>query len=189
MAVERERNRVRSRVDELPPAMRALLDKRLADTSYSYQDIADELQEEGYQISRSSIGRYAMKTNATAKRLKEAREQSAFLIQSIRDQQNIESGEVASAILIDMLTQRIVTAEDDVDQMPIDKAGRLLVQLQRSNVYKERYQKERRATIATVEQRITARLRDTIQNNPALLDELTQIVRQVAQEEAQRDES
>ena len=61
MGDQRERNRIKSRVDELPDEIRAQLDAMLADVNYTYQDIADTITDLGYEISRSAVGRYAMR--------------------------------------------------------------------------------------------------------------------------------
>lgn len=189
MGEQRERKRIKSRVDELPEEVRTRLDAMLADVNYTYQDIAEEITSLGYQISRSAVGRYAMRHNDAAQRLKQAREQTTALLQFIQENQDVEATELASAIMIDGLTRRIATAEEDFDAMPLDKAGRLLVQLQRSTIYKERWRKERLAAIAAVEHNVTARMRQAVQNNPELLAQLERLVSEAAAEEAGRDES
>ena len=186
MGDQRERNRIKSRVDELPDEIRAQLDAMLADVNYTYQDIADTITDLGYEISRSAVGRYAMRHNSAARRLKEASEQTTALLQFIRENQDVESTELASAIMIDGLTRRIATADEDFDAMPLDKAGRLLVQLQRSTIYKER--KERLAAIEAVERNVKARMRQAVQNDPELLAQLQRLVSDAAAEEAGRDE-
>ena len=115
MGDQRERNRIKSRVDELPDEIRAQLDAMLADVNYTYQDIADTITDLGYEISRSAVGRYAMRHNSAARRLKEASEQTTALLQFIRENQDVESTELASAIMIDGLTRRIATADEDFD--------------------------------------------------------------------------
>ena len=105
MGDQRERNRIKSRVDELPDEIRAQLDAMLADVNYTYQDIADTITDLGYEISRSAVGRYAMRHNSAARRLKEASEQTTALLQFIRENQDVESTELASAIMIDGLTR------------------------------------------------------------------------------------
>ena len=186
MGEQRERQRIKSRVDEFPDEIRAQMDGMLADVNYTYQLIADTLTEQGYEISRSAVGRYAMRHNSAARRLKEAREQTTALLQQIRE--DVESTELASAILIDGLTRRIATAEEDFDALPLDKAGRLLVQLQRSTIYKERWRKERLAAIESVERNVKARMRQMVQDDPDLLERLQQLVSEAAAEEAGRDE-
>lgn len=189
MGAQRERNRIRSRVDELPEAIRNQLDERLADLRYTYQEISDELNAQGFEISRSAVGRYAMRHNSAARRLKEASEQTSALLQILNENKDVESTELASAILIDGLTRRIATAEEDFDNLPLDKAGRLLVQIQRSTIYKERWRKERIAAIDAVERNVKTRMREAIQNNPELLAQLQQLVSEAAAEEAKRDET
>lgn len=188
MGEQRERRRIRSRVDEFPDEIRAELDSMLADVTITYQEIADNLTARGYQISRSAVGNYAMRHNAAAQRLKEAREQTTALLQFIRENQDVESTELASAIMIDGLTRRIATAEEDFDALPLDKAGHLLVQLQRSTIYKERWRKERLAAIEAVEKNVKRRMRQMVQNDPELLERLQQLVSEAAAEEAGRDE-
>jgi hypothetical protein len=82
----------------------------------------------GYPISKSSIGRYAYRSNNVAKRLKESYEKTRAIIQTVKENQDIEAADIAGSILLDQLTQRIATAEDEFDDMPLDKAGRLIVQ-------------------------------------------------------------
>ena len=55
MGDQRERNRIKSRVDELPDEIRAQLDAMLADVNYTYQDIADTITDLGYEISRTKV--------------------------------------------------------------------------------------------------------------------------------------
>ena len=131
MGDQRERNRIKSRVDELPDEIRAQLDTMLADVNYTYQDIADTITDLGYEISRSAVGRYAMRHNSAARRLKEASEQTTALLQFIRENQDVESTELASAIMIDGLTRRIATAVKARMRQAVQNDPELLAQLQR----------------------------------------------------------
>ena len=59
---ERRRTRVSSTIDKLPDDIKGQLDVRLADTSNTYEELAAWLKAEGYEISKSAIGRYAIRT-------------------------------------------------------------------------------------------------------------------------------
>ena len=72
--------------------------------------------------------------------------------------------------------------------MPLEKAGRLLVQIQRSAIYKERMKSTRARACKDVEINIMARMREQIQDDPDLLYRITELVRAAAEEEARRDE-
>ena len=56
MAKKRTRTRVSSKIDELPEALRVKVDVMLADTSNTYEYISQYLKQEGYEISKSSVG-------------------------------------------------------------------------------------------------------------------------------------
>lgn len=187
MGKQRERNRIKSRVDELPQEARELLDRLLADVTNTYQEIADCMASKGWDISRSSIGRYALRQNAVARRLKESREQMVALINEVKDNNDVEASELAASLLIDGLTRRIATAEEDFETMPLEKAGRLLVQIQRSAIYKERMKSTRARACKDVEVNIMKRMRQQIQDDPELLSRITELVRAAADEEAMRD--
>lgn len=188
MGKERSYSRVHCKVDDMPEVIRAELEKMLRDTRYTYQDIAEQMGALGYEISKSSIHRYAMRTNAAAQRLREAGEQTRVLIEQLRDNQDVEATEVATAILMDGLINRIASAEEEFDELPLDKAGRLLTQLQRSSVYKNRFKAERRRTIDNLERSIMEQLRDQVQDDDELLKRLSDMVSTIARREAARDE-
>lgn len=180
--------RVRYRVDEYPKEAKAMLEEMLQDVRNTYQDIAEAMTEKGWPITKSSVQRYAMRTEAAAARIRAAAEQTRVLIQSIKDGQDVEASEVGSALLLDGLIRRMATAEDEFDAMPLDKAGRLLVQLQRSGVYKNRWKDERRKTIDSLRDGIMAELRSEVQEDDELLMRLSALVDRIADKEAARDE-
>lgn len=182
MGEQRERNRIRSKVDELPTDVREYLDSKITDVNITYEELAEEITEMGYPISKSSIGRYAMRQNAAAKRLKEAYEKTRVLVQTIRENRDVDSAEVASAILMDALTNRIATAEEEFDELPLDKAGRLVVALQRSIWYKQKLQFEFTRGVDTAAARIKEALSQEIKTDPELLARLSDMVDKQAEE-------
>lgn len=187
-ATKRSVKRVRFRVDEYPPEAKELLEKMLTDVSYTYQDIADEMCAKGWVISKSAVHRYAVRTEAAAERIRAAAEQTRMLIQQVKDGQDVQATEVASALLLDGLINRLATAEEEFDDMPLDKAGRLLVQLQRSGVYKNRWKDERQKIINSLRDGIMQDLRGEVQDDEELLNRLSQMVDRAAEKEAAKDE-
>jgi hypothetical protein len=179
--------RVRFRVDEYPEEAREMLESMLADTRNTYQDIADRMTEKGYAISKSAVHRYAVRTEAAAERIRAAAEQTRMLIQSVKDGQDVQATEVASALLLDGLINRLATAEEEFDDLPIDKAGRLLVQLQRSGVYKNRWKDERQKIIDSLRDEMLQALRQEVQEDDELLERLSGLVDQAARKEAAKE--
>lgn len=189
MGKQRTKNRIKSRVDELPPEARETLNSMLADVNYTYIQIADAMACKGWEISRQSIGRYALRQNAVAKRLMDAREQTNALLAVVRENKDIEATELTTSILIDGLTQRIATAQEEFDEMPLEKAAKLIVAIQRSAVYKGKMRATRAQACHDVEANILAKIREQVQGDSELVSRLSSIVSAAATEEAKRHEN
>ena len=150
MGDKRTKQRITSKIDELPEDLRMKVDVMLADTSNTYEYISQFLKGEGYDISKSSVGRYATRTNNAMQRLLEAQAQTDRLIQVVKE--NPEADYTEGAILLTMngLLNKVATAEEEFNEMPLDKAGRLIASLSRTKVYKDRVKQDmrRKADIA-----------------------------------------
>lgn len=150
MGDKRTKQRITSKIDELPEDLRMKVDVMLADTSNTYEYISQFLKGEGYDISKSSVGRYATRTNNAMQRLLEAQAQTDRLIQVVKE--NTEADYTEAAILLTMngLLNKVATAEEEFNEMPLDKAGRLIASLSRTKVYKDRVKQDmrRKADIA-----------------------------------------
>ena len=186
MGQQRTKNRIKSRVDELPPEAREMLNSMLADVNYTYVQIADAMTCKGWEISRQSVGRYALRQNAVAKRLVDVREQTNALLAVARNNQDIDMSELGTSILIEGLIQRIATAQEEFDDLPLEKAGKLLVAIQRSAVYKAKMRATRSQACHDVEANLLAKIREQIQNDPELVARLSTIISAAADEEARR---
>ena len=138
MGKQRKKTRISSKIDELPEIVRTNVDVMLADTSNTYQDISVFLKSQGYEISKSSVGRYAMRSNSAMQRLLEAQQQTEKLVQVVKQNPDADYTEAGMRMLMDGLINKMATAEEEFDQMPLDKAGRLLASLSRTKVYKDK---------------------------------------------------
>lgn len=142
MAKKRTKTRITSKIDELPEELKNRVDILLMDTSNTYQYISEVLKGEGYAISKSSVGRYAMRSNTAMQRLLEAKEQTEKLVAVVQKNPDADYTEAAMVMLMDGLINKLATAEDEFDQMPLDKAGRLITSLSRTKVYKDRVRQD-----------------------------------------------
>lgn len=150
MGRQRTRNRVTSKIDELPEELKLKVDVMLADTSNTYAYISEYLKGEGYKISKSSIGRYAMRTNTATQRLLEAQAQTEQLLRVVKDNPDADYTEAAIMMMMSGLVDKVATAEEEFNEMPLDKAGRLIASLSRTKVYKDRVRQDmkRKADVA-----------------------------------------
>ena len=123
---ERRRTRVNSTIDRLPDDIKGRLDLKLTDTANTYEELSAWLKEEGYEISKSAIGRYAIRSTQAAQRVAETLQRTQVIAQAVEAHPDLDYTKAASMVLMDGLMQRVSTAEDDFQEMPLDKAGRLI---------------------------------------------------------------
>ena len=117
-----KKKRITSKIDELPEDIRIKVDFLLADTKNSYEDISQFLKEQGYMVSKSSVGRYALRSNTALQRLMEAQVQTNKLVEAIREKPDADYTEAAIMLTMNGLVNRMATAEEEFDSMPLDKA-------------------------------------------------------------------
>lgn len=142
MGKQRTRTRISSKIDELPEELKLKVDVMLADTSNTYAYISEFLNNEGYKISKSSVGRYANRTNTATQRLLEAQAQTEKLIQVVKDNPEADYTEAAIMMMMSGLVDKVAMAEEEFGEMPLDKAGRLIASLSRTKVYKDRVRQD-----------------------------------------------
>jgi hypothetical protein len=169
-------------VDELPEELKVQVESMLIDTSITYTDISDYLKSRGHDISRSAIGRYALRTNSATQRLLEAQEQTRMLVEAIKKNPDADYTEGALQIMSGELTKRFAQAQEEWDDMPLDKAARVMVALSRTKIYKDKVRADlaEKAKIALAEfkKEVYAELEGV---EPELCERLIQVANRVAE--------
>lgn len=165
MGKQRQKKRISSKIDELPEGLRLKVDVMLADTANTYTQISAFLKQEGYDISKSSVGRYANRTNTAAQRLLEAQAQTERLLQVVKDNPEADYTEAAIMLTMNGLVNKVAMAEEEFDDMPLDKAGRLIASLSRTKVYKDRVRQDMRKKADTAFREMEAEMMKVIRND------------------------
>ena len=155
-----------STIDQLPDDVRVELDARLADTANTYEELSAWLKERGYQISKSAIGRYSIRSTQAAQRV----------AQAVEAHPDLDYTKAASMVLMDGLMQRVSTAEDDFAEMPLDKAGRLIASLSRNATYEKRVRQEMKKKAELAFEQLEAELMAAIKQHPELVGELHDVL-------------
>ena len=78
-------------------------------------------------------------------------------------------------VLMDGLMQRVSTAEDDFQEMPLDKAGRLIASLARNATYEKRVRADLKKKAELADQ-MEAELMAAIKQHPELAGELHDVL-------------
>lgn len=176
MGRERKKNRVSCKIDLLPDEIKAQVDQMLSDTANTYQEISDFLKEQEYEVSRSAVGRYAMRTNSAMQRLMEAQKQTEALVNVVKKNPDADYTEAGLRILMDGLINRVATAEEEFDYLPLDKAGKLITALSRTKAYKDKVKQDMQEKVELAFQGMEQEILEAIQSEPELAEDLKRIL-------------
>lgn len=147
MTKQKQRKRISCKIDELDDQLKWKINEMIMDTKYTYLEISEFLKAKDYDISKSSVGRYALRLNAASQRLVEAQEQTKALVSVIKKNPELDYTDAGLQILMDSLVKRISMAQEEFDDMPLDKAGRLITAISRTKVYKDKVKAEMKKKI------------------------------------------
>ncbi|MCQ4363153.1 DUF3486 family protein [Mycobacterium gordonae] len=139
MGQQYKKFRRHNKVFELTDELRQAVDDMLMDTSITYDDISRWLVGEGHEISKSTIGRYALETRQLANRLIETQTRVRELMKVAKAHQDDEAlTEGALQIAVGKLSEKIALIEEDLDDLPPEKAIDLMIKLSRAKAYKDK---------------------------------------------------
>lgn len=176
MGEQRTRTRINSKIDQLPDEIRLQVDEMIIDTRIRYQEIADWLVEKGFEVSKSSVGRYAARTSGATQRLIEAQKQTEALVNVIKRNPDVDYTDAGLMMLMDGLVKKLAIAEEEFDDMPLDKAGRLITAISRTKTYKDRVKQDMKKKVELAFQGMESELMAAIKSDPALAKELKSVL-------------
>lgn len=178
-----------SKMYQLPKDVLEQVNDMLLNENMKYSDIQHWLEsEQGMKISLSSISNYAVKIYKAAQRISDDLERTKFFVDYIGDKSELDARKATTAILQSGLLRKITTAKEEFNEMPIEKAGRLLVELNRSETARERLELDykKKATLAYEE--LEERLLKTVRRDPELTAKMRAILKEAQQKFLQMEE-
>ncbi|MGP8432004.1 DUF3486 family protein [Paraburkholderia fungorum] len=134
----------RSKVEQLPPEIKAWLDQALVENNFGrYRLLADELRARGCSISKSSLHEYGQRFEERLKALRLVTEQARAVVQASPD----DDGAVNDALV--RLTQEkmfgiLMEINVDPDSVDLAKLARAVAELGKASVTQKRWQVEAR---------------------------------------------
>ena len=161
---ERRRTRISSTIDKLPDDIKTELDVRLADTANTYEELSAWPKAQGYEITQA------------AQRVAETLQRTQAIAQAVEAHPDLDYTKAASMVLMDGLMQRVSTAEGDFQEMPLDKAGRLIASLARNATYEKRVRQDMKKKAELAFDQLEAELMAAIKQHPELAGELHDVL-------------
>ena len=107
----------RSTIEKLPEAVRHEFERKLVENGFSdYQAIAEWLQAQGYEISRSAAHRYGQKVQRRFAAIKSSTEAARLIAEGASDE-----GDTRSEALMAMLQTELFDALVQIGEMPSEE--------------------------------------------------------------------
>lgn len=111
----------RSTVEQLPESIRHEFERKLVENGFSdYTTIAEWLQEQGYEISRSAAHRYGQKVQRRFAAIKSSTEAARLIAEGAADE-----GDTRSEALMAMLQTELFDALVQIGEMDNEELGAL----------------------------------------------------------------
>ena len=174
--------RADARMYQLPKAVQDGVNERLINYNMSYADIVSWLSGQGYKVSQSSLSRYAFKVFESAQRIADDLEKTKYIIDVIGRNPDLDTTEATTAILKSGLLQKISSAEEEFNEMPIERAGQLFIQLSKAEADRKRtsYSTRKKADLAF--ESMESQLMEAIKAHPELSLSLKEVLQATRKE-------
>lgn len=178
-----------SKMYQLPKDVLDQVNDMLLNENMKYSDIQYWLEtEHNMKISLSSISNYAVKIYQAAQRISDDLERTKFFVDYIGDKSELDASKATTAILKSDLLQKIATAEEEFNEMPVEKAGRLLVELNRSEIARERLELDYKKKTELAFEELETRMYKLIKGYPELREKLVEVLKEAKQKWLEQQE-
>ncbi|RHB46891.1 DUF3486 family protein [Blautia obeum] len=178
-----------SKMYQLPKDVLDQVNNMLLNENMKYSDIQYWLEtEHNMKISLSSISNYAVKIYQAAQRISDDLERTKFFVDYIGDKSELDASKATTAILKSGLLQKIATAEEEFNEMPVEKAGRLLVELNRSEIARERLELDYKKKTELAFEELETRMYKLIKGYPELREKLVEVLKEAKQKWLEQQE-
>lgn len=178
-----------SKMYQLPKDVLDQVNNMLLNENMKYSDIQYWLEtEHNMKISLSSISNYVVKIYQAAQRISDDLERTKFFVDYIGDKSELDASKATTAILKSGLLQKIATAEEEFNEMPVEKAGRLLVELNRSEIARERLELDYKKKTELAFEELETRMYKLIKGYPELREKLVEVLKEAKQKWLEQQE-
>ena len=132
-------NRKHSKIDSLPPEMKATVEEMILDGSATYSEIVNYLEKNGYSLSVSSVCRYAQGFVENLQTLQIAQQNFRNMLDELDRYPDLDTTEALVRIASQNLMSALASKKDeDWSKVSVDKLMNQISGLTRDVAYKKR---------------------------------------------------
>lgn len=169
--------RINSKINQLPDEIKNAVDDMLSDTNNTYLDISNWLKEQGYDISRSAVGRYSLRTSKTVSKVNEMMQQSKAIAEIVNRNPDVDFAKGGRLMALNRMAERLNTASDEeFDELSLEKAARLIASLSRAETQAVKAERDYRKKVELAFTEFESQLLAKVKEYPDLANEMTALL-------------
>ncbi|MDI3547900.1 MAG: hypothetical protein PWR10_1552 [Halanaerobiales bacterium] len=179
MMLNKNNKRSRHKINTFPPELVEAINKQLV-AGKTYEEITEFINDRGYQIGKSSVGRYGKDFLTKLERLKKAKEQARAIVEEASDRPSTEMHEAANQMAVTLLTEMMMNKEyspEDISQL--SNTFKALAQLERSAVAREKLKYDMDKGVNAAFEKIKSELQKELAKDEELLSRMLKLVENV----------
>lgn len=134
----KKKNRKHSKIDSLPTDIKEAVEEMIK-SDFTYREIVDYIKNQGFEISQSSVQRYASGLNETLQSLRMAQENFRTIMEETEKYKNLDVSDGILRLLSNQIFQGINScSEDQMQNVDFDTLMKNAVALTRAIAYKKK---------------------------------------------------
>lgn len=168
-----------SKMYQLPKEVLNQIDGMLLNENMKYSDIQHWLEvEHGFKISLSSISNYAVKIYRTAQRIADDLERTKFYLDFVKNETDVDTNQIPLAILNSGLMQKLATAEEEFNEIPIEKASHLLIELNKMKLAERKLELDYKRKMQLAFEALETDLLNQMKEYPDIRQKFSQVLQE-----------
>ncbi|MGD1907387.1 MAG: DUF3486 family protein [Leptolyngbyaceae cyanobacterium] len=146
----------RSKVARLPEEVRDALNARLLNSGFGdYEALSKWLDDQGFEISKSTLHRYGQGFEERLSALRVATQQAQAVAETVGDDENALGDSLVRLAQEKLFSLLLKVDQIDVENLDLPKMARAIADLNRSAVQQKKWQLELRKQVADVAEAVT----------------------------------
>ncbi len=178
----KKKNRKHSKIDGLPSDIKEAVEEMIK-SDFTYKDIVDYIKNQGFEISQSSVQRYASSLNETLQSLKMAQENFRVVMEETEKYKNLDVSDGILRLLSNQIFQSINNFSDEqLQNIDFDTLMKNAVALTRAIAYKKKIDIDSKDILENGAEQFQAMLYDVMANErPDLYCEIKKYLKEKSQ--------
>ena len=178
----KKKNRKHSKIDSLPTDIKEAVEEMIK-SDFTYREIVDYIKNQGFEISQSSVQRYASGLNETLQSLRMAQENFRAVMEETEKYKNLDVSDGILRLLSNQVFQNINNmSEDRMNDVNFETLMKNAVALTKAIAYKRKIDVDTKTVLENgMEEFQTAIYEAMAQERPDLYRELKKYLKEKKQ--------